>query len=84
MSGLKRWGISEIYDIKKYPFKLKKRNMQKPAKNIKEVDNIFKDLWNKRYGFGNKNKQPEKVWILPNKLNIRADWDNELNITINK
>lgn len=37
-----------------------------------------------KYGFGNKNKQPEKVWILPNKLNIRADWDNELNITINK
>ena len=27
MSGLKRWGISEIYDIKKYPFKLKKRNI---------------------------------------------------------
>jgi hypothetical protein len=37
-----------------------------------------------KYGFGNKNKQPEKVWILPNKLNIRADWDNELNIIINK
>jgi hypothetical protein len=24
---LKIWGISEIYDIKKYPFKLKKRNI---------------------------------------------------------
>lgn len=37
-----------------------------------------------KYGFGNAKKQPEKVWILPNKLNIRADWENELNITINK
>jgi hypothetical protein len=37
-----------------------------------------------KFGYGNQNKQPEKVWMLPNKLNIRADWDNELNITINK
>jgi hypothetical protein len=37
-----------------------------------------------KYGFGNAKKQPEKVWILPYKLNIRADWENELNITINK
>lgn len=37
-----------------------------------------------KYGFGQSNKQPEKVWNLPQKLNIRADWDNELNITINK
>ena len=37
-----------------------------------------------KYGFGNAPKQPEKVWILPYKLNIRADWENELNITINK
>jgi hypothetical protein len=36
------------------------------------------------YGFGKSKKQPEKVWNLPQKLNIRADWDNELNITINK
>jgi len=37
-----------------------------------------------KYGFGNKNIQPEKVLILPNKLIIRANWDNELNLTINK
>ena len=37
-----------------------------------------------KYGFGNPKQQPEKVWLLPNKLNIRADWENELNITINK
>ena len=37
-----------------------------------------------KFGFGNAPKQPEKVWILPNKLYIRADWENELNITINK
>jgi hypothetical protein len=37
-----------------------------------------------KYGFGNSNKQPEKVWNLTQRLNIRADWDNELNITINK
>ena len=36
------------------------------------------------YGFEKRKKQPEKVWSLPQKLNIRADWDNELNITINK
>lgn len=36
------------------------------------------------YGYGKVNKQPEKVWLLQQKLNIRADWDNELNITINK
>ena len=35
-----------------------------------------------KFGFGQKNKQPEKVIVLPNKLNIRADWDNELNLTI--
>ena len=36
----------------------KKRQMQKPAKKIeqiKEIDNIFKELWNKRQGFVNKN-----------------------------
>jgi hypothetical protein len=36
----------------------KRKNMQKPAKNIKdikEIDNIFKDLWNKRQGFDNRN-----------------------------
>ena len=37
-----------------------------------------------KYGFGFKPKQPEMVIPLPYKLNIRADWDNELNITINK
>jgi len=37
-----------------------------------------------KYGFGNAPKQPEKIWILPYKLTIRADWENELNITINK
>lgn len=36
------------------------------------------------FGFGKNKQQPEKVWNLPQKLNIRADWDNELNITINK
>jgi hypothetical protein len=36
----------------------KKRQMQKPAKEInqiKEIDNIFKELWNKRQGFVNRN-----------------------------
>lgn len=37
-----------------------------------------------KYGFGNTKKQPEKIWMLPNKLNIRADWENEINITLNK
>ena len=37
-----------------------------------------------KFGYGNTNRQPEKVWMLPNKLNIRADWENEINITINK
>lgn len=37
-----------------------------------------------KYGFGNAKKQPEKIWLLPSKLNIRADWENELNISINK
>ena len=37
-----------------------------------------------KFGYGNPNRQPEKVWMLPNKLNIRADWENEINITINK
>lgn len=36
------------------------------------------------FGFGKPKKQPEKVWMLPNKLSIRADWENELFITINK
>ena len=35
-----------------------------------------------KFGYGYKNKQPEKVIALPNKLTIRADWDNELNLTI--
>ena len=35
------------------------------------------------YGYGKTKKQPEKVWSLPQRLDIRADWDNELNITIN-
>ncbi len=52
--------------------------------NILEDENKNGKWDTGKYGFGNKNKQPEKVWILPNKLNIRADWDNELNITINK
>ncbi|MEN9697078.1 MAG: hypothetical protein RLZ56_499 [Bacteroidota bacterium] len=34
------------------------------------------------YKLGQQTKQPEKVLVLPNKLNIRADWDNELNLTI--
>lgn len=37
-----------------------------------------------KYGFGQLKKQPEKVWLLPNKLYIRADWENEINININK
>jgi hypothetical protein len=37
-----------------------------------------------KYGFGQLKKQPEKVWFLPNKLYIRADWENEINININK
>lgn len=41
--------------------------------------------WNTgSFGFGKGKKQPEKVWNIPQKLNIRADWDNEINITINK
>ena len=36
------------------------------------------------YGFGLGHQQPEKVIVLPYKLNIRADWDNELNLVINK
>jgi hypothetical protein len=35
-----------------------------------------------KFGYGHQNKQPEKVIALPNKLTIRADWDNELNLTI--
>ena len=35
-------------------FKSKKQKQQ-PIKQIKEIDNIFKDLWNKRHGFKNKN-----------------------------
>ena len=37
-----------------------------------------------KFGFGKGKQQPERVWIIPNKLNIRADWENELFITINK
>ena len=37
-----------------------------------------------KFGFGYKNIQPEKVLVLPNKLIIRANWDNELNLIINK
>jgi len=37
-----------------------------------------------KFGFGKGKQQPEKVWVLPNKLTIRADWENELFITINK
>jgi len=37
-----------------------------------------------KYGFGFSNQQPEIIKLLPNKLNIRADWENELNIVINK
>jgi hypothetical protein len=37
-----------------------------------------------KYGFGVPAQQPEIVQFLPYKLNIRADWDNELNIVINK
>jgi len=36
------------------------------------------------YGFGNQNKQPEKVLNIQTKLNIKSDWDNELNISLNK
>jgi len=37
-----------------------------------------------KYGYGNKNKQPEIIWLLPDRLKIKADWENEFNITINK
>ena len=52
-------------------------------KLLQDVNNNGK--WDTgKFGFGHKNKQPEKVIALPNKLTIRADWDNELNLTINK
>jgi hypothetical protein len=35
-----------------------------------------------KYNLGQKNKQPEKIMILPKKLTIRADWENELNLAI--
>jgi len=48
-------------------------------------DNNNNGRWDTgKYGFGLGKQQPEKVILLPNKLNIKADWDNELNITINK
>ena len=37
-----------------------------------------------KYGFGFGMKQPEIVHLLPYQLNIKGDWENELNITINK
>jgi hypothetical protein len=37
-----------------------------------------------KYGFGYGKKQPEKIWLVPTRLNIRADWENELNVSINK
>jgi len=34
---------------------VKKKHMQKPSKEVKEMDKIFQDLWNKRQGFVNRN-----------------------------
>lgn len=36
------------------------------------------------YGYGKPNKQPEKVLIIPYKLNIQSDSENELNISFKK
>lgn len=36
------------------------------------------------YGYGKPNKQPEKVLIIPYKLNIQSDSENELNISLKK
>lgn len=48
-------------------------------------DNNNNGKWDTgKYGFGFSKQQPEIVKVLPNKLNIRADWENELNIAINK
>jgi hypothetical protein len=46
-------------------------------------DNNSNGKWDTgKYAIGSQSKQPEKIYLLPNKLTIRADWDNELNITI--
>jgi hypothetical protein len=48
-------------------------------------DNNKNGKWDTgKYGFGMGKQQPEHIWNLTQSLNIRADWDNELNITINK
>ena len=36
-----------------------------------------------QYGFGKGKMQPEIIWIQSTKLNIRSDWENELNFSIN-
>ena len=36
------------------------------------------------FGFGKPTKQPEKVLNIQTKLNIKSDWDNEINISLNK
>jgi hypothetical protein len=36
------------------------------------------------YGFRKPNKQPEKVLNIKTKLNIKSDWENEINISLNK
>lgn len=36
------------------------------------------------YGYGNVNKQPERVINIQTNLNIKSDWENELNISLNK
>jgi hypothetical protein len=37
-----------------------------------------------QYGFGKGKVQPEIIWMQSSKLIIRADWENELNFSINK
>jgi hypothetical protein len=49
------------------------------------VDDNNNGKWDSgSFGFGNPNKQPEKVLNIQTKLNIKADWDNEINISLNK
>ncbi len=36
-----------------------------------------------QYGFGKGKLQPEIIWLQSSKLNIRADWENDLNLSFN-
>ena len=49
------------------------------------VDDNNNGKWDSgSFGFGKPNKQPEKVINIQTKLNIKSDWDNEINISLNK